>query len=98
MNRDGFFFDERFFHYASDCDIALRIAGCGIRGIQLDIQYYHYGSASHRSGTNDEKRESGFRADWDRSLFEDKWGFKVDALEYGQKAFDINFRGEEVAK
>ena len=46
--KDGYFFDEGFFNYASDCDLALRLAACGIRGVQLDMQYYHYGSASHR--------------------------------------------------
>ena len=41
--KDGFFLDEGFFMYASDCDMALRMASCGIRGVQLDVPYWHYG-------------------------------------------------------
>ena len=48
MARDGYFFDPKITIYVSDCDLALRLASCGIRGVQLDLQYYHYGSASHR--------------------------------------------------
>jgi hypothetical protein len=92
--RDGFFFDPQFFLYASDCDFALRIASCGIRGIQLDLQYFHHGSASHRLGPPDKVSAMAYRADQDRAKFVKKWGFKVDDLEYGALAGDINFRGE----
>lgn len=87
--KDGYFFDPNYFLYASDCDLALRMAACGIRGVQLDIQYWHYGSASHRLAN----APTAYGADADRDYFERKWKFKVDALEYGQKANDINFRG-----
>lgn len=92
--KDGFFFDPRYFLYASDCDFALRMSSCGIRGIQLDLQYWHYGSASHRLGVPDLVTKSAYQADQDRAKFVKKWGFPVDAYEYGAMATDINFRGE----
>jgi GT2 family glycosyltransferase len=91
--RDGYLFDPNIFLYASDCDFALRIASCGIRGVQLDLQYFHYGSASHRMLPPEKARIITNQADIDRAYFEKKWGFKVDALEYGACAQDINFRG-----
>ena len=86
--KDGYFFDERFFMYASDCDFALRLASCGIRGIQLDLQYYHFCSASYRLADGYD-----FGGNADRNKFFEKWGFAVDAYEYGAQAADINFRG-----
>jgi len=91
--RDGYFFDENIFMYASDCDLALRMATCGIRGIQLDVPFWHYGSASHRLALPHISREITAQADRDRDYFEKKWGFKVDSLEYGQRPADINFKG-----
>jgi hypothetical protein len=44
----GSYFDEQFRNYCSDCDLALRMAACGLRGIQTSIPYFHYGSASWR--------------------------------------------------
>jgi len=91
--KDGYFFDPRFTFYCSDCDFALRISSCGIRGIQLDIQYYHFGSASHRLSTPEVGDSIRKGADADRTRFIQKWGFPVDAYEYGALAADINFRG-----
>jgi GT2 family glycosyltransferase len=92
--KDGMFFDERFTHYGSDCDFALRLAACGIRGVQLDLQYWHYSSATLKLAMPDERRRMEREANVDRQKFFDKWGFKVDDLEYGASAEDINFRGE----
>lgn len=94
VSKDGYFLDPRFFHYASDCDMALRMASCGLRGIQLDIQYWHYCSASHRIAPPAVARRATDQADIDRAYFERKWGFRVDDPQYGQLAGDINFRGE----
>ncbi len=94
ISRDGFFFDPQYFMYASDCDFALRLASCGIRGVQLDLQYWHSMSASHRLAPPEKVSAMAYRADQDRAKFVKKWGFKVDALEYGALAQDINFRGE----
>jgi GT2 family glycosyltransferase len=91
--RDGYLFDPNIFLYVSDCDFALRLASCGIRGVQLDLQYFHYGSASHRMLPPEKARIITNQADIDRAYFEKKWGFKCDALEYGACAQDINFRG-----
>ena len=49
--------DTGFFHYASDCDMALRMASCGIRGVQLDVPYgtmdrLHTGGSAGRGGRN----------------------------------------------
>jgi GT2 family glycosyltransferase len=95
MARDGYFLDERFTHYASDCDFALRMASCGIRGVQLDVQYYHVGSATLKLAQPDEQRRMQREADVDRQKFIDKWGFPVDDLEYGRLAGDIDFMGEK---
>jgi GT2 family glycosyltransferase len=92
--KDGYFMDERFWMYASDCDFALRLAACGIRGVQLDLQYWHYSSATLKLALPDVRRRMEREADADRQKFADKWGFKVDDLEYGASAADINFRGE----
>jgi GT2 family glycosyltransferase len=94
VSKDGMFFDERLTHYGSDCDFALRLAACGIRGVQLDLQYWHYSSATLKLAMPDERRRMDREADVDRQKFFDKWGFKVDDLEYGASAEDINFRGE----
>jgi len=93
MVKDGYFWDERFFHYASDLDMALRIAACGIAGIQLDIQYFHSGSASWRLATPQASREITSEADVDRAKFIDKWGFSVTDDQYGRRCGDINFKG-----
>ena len=74
-------------------DLALRLASCGIRGVQLDMQYYHYGSASHRLAPPESGAAQRTQADADRIYFEKKWGFRVDSLEYGQRPADPNFRG-----
>lgn len=91
--KDGYFMDEGFVHYASDCDLALRIASCGIRGVQLDIPFWHYGSASWRLAPLEEQQAMLRQADRDRDYFERKWGFRVEDARYGQSAADINFRG-----
>lgn len=89
VSRDGYFLDEGYFHYASDCDLALRMASCGIHGVQLDIPYWHFGSASLKLSAH--RREMEMQADRDRSYFQRKWGFKVDSLEYGKVASDPNW-------
>ena len=93
MEKDGYFLDPNMFMYASDCDIALRMAACGIRGIQLDIQFYHYCSAHWRLMPEDEGRKETAKADADREYFYRRWGFQVSDPEYGQRTNDINFRG-----
>lgn len=93
MDKDGYFLDEGLFHYASDCCLALRVAACGIRGIQLNIPYFHYGSASWRTLDPEQQRAAQLQADKDREYFQKKWGFAVNDLEYGQRAQDLNFKG-----
>jgi GT2 family glycosyltransferase len=92
--KDGYFFDERFTHYCSDCDWALRTASCGIRGIQLNVPYWHYNSASHRLAPPEVGDTMRRGANVDRQRFFEKWGFGVTDLEYGQRALDINFQGK----
>lgn len=91
--KDGYYLDPGFFMYASDCDIALRMAACGIRGIQLELLYWHYCSAHWRLMPADEGKKETNKADADRAYFEKKWGFACDAPEYTQKACDLNFKG-----
>jgi len=94
--KDGYFFDEGFFHYASDCDMALRMAACGIRGIQLDLPYRHEGSATLNSAHPFDKRRMEIQADEDRDYFEKKYGFRCDSIEYGQRPADLNFKAESM--
>jgi hypothetical protein len=92
VSKDGYFLDEGYVHYASDCDLALRMAACGLRGIQLNLPYYHYGSASWRLLEPREGRKLTLQADFDRAYFHAKWGFAVADDRYGQTSSDINFR------
>jgi GT2 family glycosyltransferase len=96
IDKDGYFLDPRFEFYASDCDLALRIAACGIRGVQLDFQYWHYCSASHRLAAPGVARGVTLQADVDRRHFEEKWGFSVTDEAYGQSCGNINFRGAPI--
>lgn len=93
MAHSGYFMDEKFVHYASDCDLALRMASCGIHGLQIDTQFYHYGSATLRKAPEADRHRMNREADQDREYFKQKWGFAVDAYEYGAAARDVNFRG-----
>lgn len=93
VEKDGYFLDPRFNFYCSDCDLALRIAACGIRGVQLNLSYYHFCSASHRLADPVIGKRITDQAYIDRASFERKWSFSVDAPEYGQACGDINFRG-----
>lgn len=94
--KDGFFLDPRYFLYASDCDLALRLAACGIRGVQLNLQYWHFCSASVRRAPSYIANRMQLQADEDRQTFVERWGFSVDSPEYGEHCGDINFRGESL--
>jgi glycosyltransferase involved in cell wall biosynthesis len=91
MDHSGYFFDEGFWMYASDCDLAIRMASCGIRGVQIDTPFWHYSSATLKLADSAEKIVMEIQADADRAYFERKWGFRVDSLEYGRVAEDLNF-------
>jgi hypothetical protein len=91
--KDGYFFDERFDHYCSDCDLALRMAACGIRGVQLDLPVWHFRSASWRMAAPGIGKSITDKADGDREKFAAKWGFQVFDPRYAACARDINFRG-----
>ena len=92
--KDGYYMDERYWNYASDCDWALRVASCGIRGVQLDLPYYHYGSATLKLAPPDVEHEMRLQADADREFFVEKWGHAVDAYEYGRNATSVDFKGK----
>jgi hypothetical protein len=92
--KDGYFLDEKFFFYASDCDFALRMAGCGIHGVQLDLPYFHYGSAHWRMLPPEEGQKATDQADRDREYFQQKWLFRVDDPTYSNIAVDLQFKGE----
>lgn len=81
VEKDGYFMDEGFFLYASDCDLKLRILKAVISTAQLDIQCWHYGSASHRLGA---KGNGAFGADSDRAYFTRKWGFPIGSDPYNR--------------
>lgn len=91
--KDGYFLDDGLWHYASDCDMALRMAACGITGVQLDIQYWHHCSASHRLAPQEDGDRMRKQADLDREYFQRKWNFSVSDPQYGERCGDINFKG-----
>ncbi len=80
MQRDGYFYDEGYFMYASDCDLKMRLEG--IPTAQLDILCWHYGGASHRLAVGGQPYE---QADKDRAYFEKKWGHPIDSEQYGER-------------
>jgi hypothetical protein len=94
--KDGYYLDEGYFLYASDCDLALRMAACGIRGVQTDLPYWHHGSAHWRLLPPEDGRKETNKADEDRAYFKRKWGHEVTDVQYGQSCGDINFRGKAV--
>lgn len=92
--RYNYFLDPGFWHYASDCDLALRLAALGIHGVQLDLPFWHYGSAAWRLAEPRQQQAQLAQADRDREYFAAKWGWPVDDPRYTEAALDINFRGE----
>lgn len=98
VSRDGYFFDEKYTHYVSDCDLAVRMRLCGLHGVQLDLPYYHYGSASWRMLNQEDGRKITTVADSDREYFEKKWGFKCDSWEYGQMPGDSEWQRIQVSQ
>ena len=91
--KDGYLMDPKIFHYCSDVDLKLRMAACGIHGVQLDLQVYHYGSAGWRLATPEVGRAINEQADRDRGYFYQKWGFGIGSPEHEAAVRDINFRG-----
>ncbi len=79
----GYFFDENYFMYASDCDMKMRFADAGITTAQLDILCWHYGGASHRLGIGGSAAYA--QADRDREYFQRKWGHPISSEQYGAK-------------
>jgi len=59
-------------------DLTMRMLNMGLRGIQLDVQFWHYGSASWKLAKDgaDQLRQT----DRDREYFEKKWGFHPSKL------------------
>lgn len=82
-DEDGWLFDENMTHYASDCDLAVRMVLAGISGCQTDVPFWHYGSASHLLLPHQDGQVLRDQADRDRAYFRAKWGFAVDSWEYG---------------
>lgn len=97
VQRYGYFFCEEFFHYASDMDLALRMSACGIVGVQLSTQYWHYSSASLKMAQPEEHFRMNEQADRDRATFVRRWGFRVTDPAYTEAAGNINFLGKPLA-
>lgn len=93
VDRFGYFHDPGYFLYASDVDLKLRMAACGLHGVQLDIQCYHYGSACWRLAAPGIGDQITTRANDDRAYFEGKWGFQVSDPQFHEKVTNLNFRG-----
>lgn len=77
VNEFGSFFDEDYFHYASDVDMKQRWKKVGLVGAQTDIQCWHFGSASWRLATDEAKKEILEQADRDRETYYRKWGERL---------------------
>lgn len=93
MAKDGYFMDERYFNYCSDCDLALRVSACGIRGVQTNLPFWHFGSASHRLAPQEDGDKMRQGAEADRQRFFERWGFRVFDPQYSACATDLNFKG-----
>lgn len=86
----GRFFDEDYFHYCSDCQLALDLAACGIRGVQTDVPYWHFGSASWKTADSETRNRIFTQAEEDRATFLRKNGFSERSEEYVKAALDLN--------
>ncbi|HSC57288.1 MAG TPA: hypothetical protein VLC51_08785 [Nitrospira sp.] len=91
--KDGYFLCEDYFHYYSDNDLALRMAACGIRGAQLNIPFWHSGSASWRLAEKDVADAITGQSAIDSQTFQRRWGFLPRESRYTELASDFNFRG-----
>lgn len=80
LAQDGYFFDEGFFMYASDCDLKVRLAKAQVPTAQLDLLCWHYGGASHRLALR--AQDVYKQADTDREYFLKKWGFAIGSPEF----------------
>lgn len=88
MAKDGYFWDEKFYNYCSDCDLKLRIVEAKISTAQLDIKCWHYGGASHRLAPEGERQIKG--TDNDYPYFFRKWGFLIGSPEWDKRIAKIN--------
>jgi GT2 family glycosyltransferase len=93
MAKDGYFLCEEYFHYYSDNDLALRMAACGIRGVQLNIPYWHSLSASLKLAGPEVAQALSDQGHIDGMTFHAKWGFSPRDPQYTERALDINFKG-----
>lgn len=94
VSRFGDFLGSKYFLYASDVDLKLRLAVLGIHGAQLDIECWHFGSASWRLAPPVEAAKTHRQADIDRGTFAATWGFGIGSPEHLAALASINFRGE----
>jgi GT2 family glycosyltransferase len=75
-------FDENMVFYASDGDYHVRMNREGIWAGSINLEYYHYASATLRQATDEEKQEIALQADADRDEFTKKYGCRIGTAEY----------------
>lgn len=91
---DGYYLDEGYFHYAADCDLSHRMLAYGLRGIKIDLPFWHQPSSSWRLLPSKDGKIITDQADLDREYFFRKWGYRVDDPAYWNAAADLNFKGQ----
>lgn len=79
-------FDERYWAFASDGDYHLRMDRAGIDAYAIDVPFLHLGSGTMKALRNEERDELQRRADADRALFHQQYGFEIGSEAY-YKAF-----------
>jgi GT2 family glycosyltransferase len=86
--KDGYYMDEGYFNYCSDCDLKLRIIDAGITTAQTDLRCWHYGGASHRLAPAGQRGPD--HAGEDRAYFIRKWNFSIGSPEWDSRIAKIN--------
>jgi GT2 family glycosyltransferase len=94
-------FDEAMRLYASDADYHIRACQAGIPLMKANVPFYHERSSTLRNASPEERQQINQQADSDRTVFLNKWGFKVGSpehhravgFEYSPKAPKILFPG-----
>jgi glycosyltransferase involved in cell wall biosynthesis len=86
--KDGYYYDERYWNYCSDCDLKLRLIDAGISTCQTNLYCYHYGGASHRLAPVGQRTPD--HAGEDRAHFYNRWGFMVGSEEWDRRIAKIN--------
>lgn len=78
-------FDERFHGaYCEDCDYHVRMHRAGIEAYAIDLPFYHAGSGTLRSVSEEVAKKIREQADANRALFREMYGCVPGTIEYAK--------------